>query len=177
MADPGRRAGDCRGRPSGVQILEERQLHPRGRVGWIRELAGGGWVVSPNRGEAAACAGLPPEAIQGADPVALAAPFLEAGAEAVWLKGGHAAGDTVQDLWITAAGVEALAPSPRLAGQRRGTGCTLASAWLALRLRGQAPLPAAELAAAWLRSRWGAAHAPGGVGRPQFLADAWAVPA
>jgi hydroxymethylpyrimidine/phosphomethylpyrimidine kinase len=138
-------------------------------------LAGGGWVASPNRGEAAACAGLPPEAMAAAAPELLAAPFLDAGAEAVWLKGGHAAGDLVQDFWVTAAGLQALPPVPRLAGQRRGTGCTLASAWLALRLRGLEPVPAAGAAAAWLRSRWEAACAPGDAGRPQFLPEAWAV--
>lgn len=138
-------------------------------------LAEGGWVASPNRGEAAACAGLPPETIATAAPETLAAPFLDCGAEAVWIKGGHAAGELVQDLWVTAAGIQALPSAPRLAGQRRGTGCTLASAWLALRLRGLEPVPAAGAAAAWLRSRWDAAWAPAGAGRPQFLPEAWAV--
>jgi hydroxymethylpyrimidine/phosphomethylpyrimidine kinase len=135
-------------------------------------LPGGGWVASPNRGEAAACAGLAPEAIHDASPQALAEPFLGAGAEAVWLKGGHAEGAEVQDLWITAAGVERLPPAERLPGQRRGTGCTLASAWLCLRLGGLGPSEAAQAAAAWLRARWMRAAAPGGAGRPQFLPEA-----
>jgi hydroxymethylpyrimidine/phosphomethylpyrimidine kinase len=135
-----------------------------------RELfALGGWVVAPNRGEAAAFAGLPPEAIQTAAVEILAAPFLELGAVAVWLKGGHGAGDRVQDHWITANGIEALPTAPRLPGVRRGTGCTLASAWLALRLLGREPLPAAVEAADWLRAGWNQAFAPGGAGRPQFL--------
>lgn len=126
----------------------------------------GGWVVSPNRGEAAAFAGLPPEAIRTAEVEALARPWLEAGAEAVWLKGGHAEGDRVQDFWITSASTEALEASPRLSGARRGTGCTLASAWLALRLRGLDPKAAALESAHRLRSRWARAWVPGGAGRP-----------
>jgi hydroxymethylpyrimidine/phosphomethylpyrimidine kinase len=139
-------------------------------------LPGGGWIVSPNRGEAAAFAGLPPEALGGASPEALALPFLEAGAEAVWLKGGHAAGDDVVDLWIGPTGIVPLPAAPRLPGTRRGTGCTLGAAWLALRLRGlDAPEAAAE-AAAWLRARWHRAAAPGGLGRPQFLPEPAGAP-
>ena len=131
----------------------------------------GRWVVSPNRGEAAAVADLPPEEIQSAAPEQLAAPFLDRGAAAVWLKGGHAAGETVQDLWITKAGVEALEASPRLPGQRRGTGCLLSATWLALRLLGHEDREAAVDAARRLRSRWDRALAPGGVGRPAFLPE------
>jgi hydroxymethylpyrimidine/phosphomethylpyrimidine kinase len=131
-------------------------------------LADGGWVVSPNRGEAAAFAGLPPEAIRAASPDTLAQPWLKAGASAVWLKGGHAAGDLVQDLWITSEGIQALEPAPRLPGQRRGTGCTLSATWLGLRLLGLEPIPAAEESARRLRARWQHAFAPGGLGRPMF---------
>jgi len=132
-------------------------------------LPSGGWVVAPNRGEAAAFAGLPPEAIQTAGVEALARPFLDLGAAAVWLKGGHALGDEVLDHWITSQGLETLPPHPRLPGARRGTGCTLASAWLALRLLGRGPAEAAVEAADWLRAGWDQAFAPGGIGRPQFL--------
>lgn len=128
----------------------------------------GGWVVSPNRGEAAAFAGLPPEAIREAAPEALAKPWLEAGAEAVWLKGGHAPGDQVQDLWITRTGSEALEAAPRLPGQRRGTGCLLSASWLGLCLRGLDDRTAAREAARRLRERWDLAFSPGGVGRPMF---------
>ena len=132
----------------------------------------GGWVVSPNRGEAAAFAGLPPEAIHAAEPSLLARPWLEAGAAAVWLKGGHAGGDRVQDLWITAGGIEALEASPRLPGARRGTGCTLAATWLGLRLRGLDPQAAALESARRLRNRWDRAWVPGGAGRPMFAPEA-----
>lgn len=128
----------------------------------------GGWVVSPNRGEAAAFAGLPPEAIRAADPSALATPWLEAGAAAVWLKGGHAAGDVVQDLWITRERAEALDAAPRLPGQRRGTGCLLSASWLGLRLQGRDDRAAAREAALRLRERWDHAFTPGGMGRPMF---------
>lgn len=129
----------------------------------------GPWVVSPNRGEAAAAADLPPDQIRTASPEALAAPWLERGARAVWLKGGHAAGETVQDHWITAEGATALPPAPRLAGQRRGTGCTLAALWLGFRLLGRSDPEAAVAAAKRLRDSWDRAFVPGLVGRASFL--------
>jgi len=131
-------------------------------------LSMGGWIVSPNRGEAAAFAGLPPEAIRTAAPEVLAAPWLEAGAHAVWLKGGHAGGDLVQDLWITREGIEALDAAPRLPGERRGTGCLLSAGWLGLRLQGREARAAARESARRLRDRWNQAFAPGGAGRPMF---------
>jgi hydroxymethylpyrimidine/phosphomethylpyrimidine kinase len=129
-------------------------------------LGTGGWVVSPNLPEAGALAGA------GADPAALARPFLELGAVAVWLKGGHGDGDTVEDLWITPGRVFSLGRSPRLPGERRGTGCTLASAWLAWRLRGQDGPEAARSAARFLRGRWEPPLRPGGFGRPCFAPGA-----
>jgi hydroxymethylpyrimidine/phosphomethylpyrimidine kinase len=139
----------------------------------LRRMAGdllpmGGWVVSPNRGEAAAFAGLPPETMHTASPEALSAPWLEAGAAAVWLKGGHAGGDQVQDVWITREGSQGLDSAPRLPGERRGTGCLLSAAWLGLRLQGRDDIAAAREAARFLRERWHLAVAPGGAGRPQF---------
>lgn len=127
-------------------------------------LGPGGWVVAPNRLEAAAAASEDPDG----DPRRLAAPFLARGARAVWLKGGHGGGSSVEDHWVTPEGSTGLGLSPRLPGSVRGTGCTLASAWLAFRLRGAGDLPAAVQAAAWLRARWGGAFAPGGLGRPVF---------
>ena len=128
----------------------------------------GGWVVSPNRGEAAAFAGLPPGSIRTAAPEGLAGPWLEAGARAVWLKGGHADGALVQDLWITESGIQPLDAAPRLPGERRGTGCLLSATWLGLCLRGMDDLAAAREAARRLRARWNAAFSPGGAGRPMF---------
>lgn len=128
----------------------------------------GGWVVSPNRGEAAAFAGLPPEAIRSATAEALTTPWLEAGAAAVWLKGGHAAGDQVQDVWVTQEGVHPLEAAPRLPGERRGTGCLLSATWLGLRLRGMDDRQAALESARRLRNRWNLAFSPGGAGRAMF---------
>ncbi|MDP1831343.1 MAG: bifunctional hydroxymethylpyrimidine kinase/phosphomethylpyrimidine kinase [Geothrix sp.] len=128
----------------------------------------GGWVVCPNRGEAAAFAGLPPQAIRDAPIAALATPWLEAGAGAVWLKGGHGEGDPVQDLWITREGVQPLDPAPRLTGERRGTGCLLSATWLGLGLQGMPAVEAARHAARRLRDRWDRAFAPGEVGRMMF---------
>jgi len=131
-------------------------------------LAMGGWVVSPNRGEAAAFAGFPPEAIRSASVEALAEPWLEAGASAVWLKGGHASGDQVQDVWVSREGLQPLETAPRLPGERRGTGCLLSASWLGLRLQGRDELAAARESARRLRQRWHLAFSPGGVGRAMF---------
>ncbi|MFI5355572.1 MAG: bifunctional hydroxymethylpyrimidine kinase/phosphomethylpyrimidine kinase, partial [Desulfobaccales bacterium] len=128
----------------------------------------GGWVVCPNRGEAAAFAGLPPEAIRSASPESLSSPWLEAGAVAVWLKGGHALGDQVQDAWITREGIRPLDLAPRLPGERRGTGCLLSATWLGLRLQGMDECQAAVESARRLRDRWDLAFSPGGAGRPMF---------
>ena len=98
----------------------------------------------------------------------LAAPWLEAGASAVWLKGGHAAGDQVQDAWITREGIQPLEIATRLPGERRGTGCLLSAAWLGLRLQGRDELQAALESARRLRARWDLAFSPGAAGRAMF---------
>jgi hydroxymethylpyrimidine/phosphomethylpyrimidine kinase len=132
----------------------------------LRAMAGtilgpGGWVVSPNLPEAAA--------LGGSDgPAGLARPWLDLGAAAVWLKGGHGAGDALEDFWITREAALGLGRLPRLPGERRGTGCTLASAWLAYRLTGRDDLEAAREAAQFLRRSWDPPLAPGGFGRPCF---------
>ena len=143
----------------------------------LRRLAGillsdGEWVVCPNRLEAAALMGSQP-GDSAVDPERLARPWLDLGARAVWLKGGHDEGTKggstqVEDLWITRDRVQSLGAGPRLSGERRGTGCTLASAWLGFRLRGMDEVSAALEAVRWLRGRWGMAFMPGGVGRPCF---------
>lgn len=127
-------------------------------------LSAPGWVVTPNHLEAAAFAGLP----SSSDPRALAEPWLRAGAGAVWLKGGHGEGGLVEDFWIDAHGSQSLGGNARLPGERRGTGCTVASAWLGLRLRGAEPADAAREAIRWLREGWASAFVPGAFGRPVF---------
>jgi hydroxymethylpyrimidine/phosphomethylpyrimidine kinase len=145
---------------SGVPLHDARGL--RDMAGIL--LGAGPWVVSPNLPEAQALSGLPP----GAGPRDLARPLLDHGAAAVWLKGGHGAGEDVEDFWITPSGAVSLGRMPRLEGDRRGTGCTLASAWLAFRLKGLEGREAASAASAWLRERWHPGARPGGAGRPVF---------
>ena len=135
-------------------------------------LPSGRWIVSPNWGEAAALAGIPPEGIATAEPGTLARPLLDLGARAVWLKGGHRKGEQVEDLWITADGIRSLGAHPRLPGQRRGTGCFLSAAWVAFRLKGLDDEGAARAADTHLRGAWDRAAAPGGAGRPCFLPEA-----
>jgi hydroxymethylpyrimidine/phosphomethylpyrimidine kinase len=134
-------------------------------------LKSGHWIVCPNRGEAAALAGLPPERIREATPQELSQPLMDRGAKAVWLKGGHTGGATVQDLWITAQGIETMEAVPRLPGDRRGTGCFLSAAWLGLRLRGLDEVASARQSAHLLRARWERAASPGGLGRPCLLPE------
>jgi hydroxymethylpyrimidine/phosphomethylpyrimidine kinase len=124
----------------------------------------GGWVVAPNLREASVASGEPLDA----EPEALARPFLERGAQAVWLKGGHRGLPEVEDFWIDAAGARSIGRWTRRAGERRGTGCTVASAWLSFRLKAKAEVPAARSAVEWLRSRWEPAFIPGEAGRPLF---------
>lgn len=135
-------------------------------------LSTGSWVVSPNRQEAGAMLGLPLETAATGDPLGLARPFLDRGARAVWLKGGHGAGQMVEDFWVVPGHAHSLGAVPRLLGELRGTGCVLGSAWLGFRLRGMEDIPAAEAAAAWLRDRWSRAFCPGRVGRPCLAPEA-----
>jgi hydroxymethylpyrimidine/phosphomethylpyrimidine kinase len=135
----------------------------------LRAMAGillpmGGWIVAPNLHEAAVASAQPLDA----DPAALARPFLDHGALAVWLKGGHRGLPEVEDFWIDAAGARSIGRWDRRPGERRGTGCTVASAWLSYRLNGEAEIPAALAAVNWIRSRWDPPFLPGGVGRPLF---------
>lgn len=126
-------------------------------------LGKGSWVVSPNRPEAAAFG----ELREDSSPVALARPYLNSGAKAVWLKGGHGGGP-VEDFWVDDQGATSLGVRDRLPGDRRGTGCTLASAWLCKRLQGEDELSAARHACVWMQERWAQAAVPGGFGRPSF---------
>jgi hydroxymethylpyrimidine/phosphomethylpyrimidine kinase len=151
-------------------------LHTGPRLRQLAEviLGSGRWVVCPNLPEAVALAGpeAPPvpagQPLADADCAALARPFLDLGAAAVWLKGGHVQGREVEDVWITREAVQNLGRAPRLPGDRRGTGCTLAAAWLGWRLLGLPGPEAAVAAARYLRGHWEPAVVPGGYGRPCF---------
>lgn len=138
-------------------------LHDESRLRRMAQtlLASGGWIVCPNLVEAQVLSGC-------TEPSDCAKPLLNMGARAVWIKGGHGEGGTVEDLWATAAGTQSLGVFPRQPGERRGTGCTLAAAWLGYRLRGLDDIDAAKAAAVWLREGWNPSFTPGGVGRPCF---------
>jgi hydroxymethylpyrimidine/phosphomethylpyrimidine kinase len=82
-------------------------------------------VLTPNIPEAEALTGMP---INSADDMEhAAAMLLTLGPDAVLLKGGHMDGDTVRDILVTDAGMEAF-ETPRIGTRHtHGTGCTLAS--------------------------------------------------
>lgn len=129
----------------------------------LRDLADPTWLVTPNRGEAAALAGTSPD-----DPDLLARVAERLGRCAVLLKDGHGRDPAlVRDaLWI-AGRVESFA-RPRLPGpDPRGTGCALATAIACGLAQGRPLRPAIAAALAWLdaaRQRW----TPGRDGKPHL---------
>lgn len=105
-------------------------------------------VLTPNAGEAAALLGAHPltrESIGGA-----AVALQQRGARAVLVTGGDLDGDPV-DALATAAGLE-LFSEPRIAGEMRGTGCTLAMALACELARGTPLVPAVVAARAFVRA-------------------------
>ncbi len=83
-------------------------------------------IVTPNVPEAEVLAGMP--IARPPDGPEAAARILGLGVEAVLLKGGHMAGETVTDLLVTARSSHAF-EHPRIeTTSTHGTGCTLASA-------------------------------------------------
>ena len=84
-------------------------------------------LVTPNLDEAALLVGRP--LASEADIEAAARRLLEMGANAVLVKGGHLAGDTVSDLLLGRVGAPRWMRAPRIAtANTHGTGCTLSSA-------------------------------------------------
>ena len=89
-------------------------------------------LLTPNLPEARELTGLPQ-----ASPQELANALLEAGAQAVLLKGGHAAGAHCSDLFMDASH-RFLMESPRMSTRAtHGTGCVFASATAAAFARGE----------------------------------------
>jgi hydroxymethylpyrimidine/phosphomethylpyrimidine kinase len=112
-------------------------------------------IVTPNRPEVARL---------GGEPQAL----LALGAAAVLIKGGHGAGDIVEDRLLTADG-ETVIDHPRLAvGEVRGTGCALASA-LACELGRGAAIDEACRSAVAVMSRCLEITPPAADGGPSIL--------
>lgn len=105
-------------------------------------------LVTPNLPEAralTACASDHP-------PEALAEKLLALGCRAVLLKGGHAQGDQVEDLLVSADG-ERRFRHPRVSGSVHGTGCVLSAAITALLARGLSMEDAVAGGIDWLHQR------------------------
>jgi hydroxymethylpyrimidine/phosphomethylpyrimidine kinase len=100
-------------------------------------------VLTPNLPEAEALLGSRIGNVRDAERAAHA--LLDLGAGAVLLKGGHARGREVVDLYADARGTLALRHS-RLRIQAHGTGCTLSAALAAHLAKGTAPRTAARRA-------------------------------
>ncbi len=102
-------------------------------------------LVTPNLDEAAMLVGR--ALYTEADMAGAAQQLLDMGAQAVLLKGGHLAGDTVADLLLQAGKPALWLRAPRIATPNtHGTGCTLSSA-IAARLALGDDLPEAVLRA------------------------------
>jgi hydroxymethylpyrimidine/phosphomethylpyrimidine kinase len=112
----------------------------------VRELFPLSVLVTPNLDEAALLVGEPLRS--EADMEAAGRQLLERGANAVLVKGGHLAGDTVSDLLLARGAQPLWMRAPRIASPNtHGTGCTLSSA-----IASQLAL-GADLAEAVLRAR------------------------
>jgi hydroxymethylpyrimidine/phosphomethylpyrimidine kinase len=86
--------------------------------------------------------------------------FLDKGAHAILLKGGHLDGDQVVDVYADAHGTREIV-HPRLPVTAHGTGCTLAAAIAANLCRGRS-LPAACVAASeFVHRALASAYKPG----------------
>lgn len=132
VVDPIFRASD------GAFLLEQRAL---GNL--VERLIHGAALVTPNLPEC--------EALTGErDPERAARAFLELGAEAALVKGGHADGPA-DDFLLTRDGVGVWLRGERLAaGRVHGTGCALSAAITARLARGERLEAAARGAKAWL---------------------------
>lgn len=87
--------------------------------------------------------------------------FLDQGARAVLLKGGHLeGGDTVVDCFADARGIHEIR-HPRLAVNAHGTGCTLASAIAANLCLGKSLRPACEAASDYVHRALRHGYRPG----------------
>ena len=114
-------------------------------------------LLTPNAPEAEALTGLGVADLDGQRRAGEA--LLALGAQAVLMKGGHVAGETVIDLLLTPTG-ETLLEGPRVDTRHtHGTGCTLASACAAGLAKGL-PLEAA-VAEAWAYVAEAIRRAPG----------------
>ena len=116
-------------------------------------------IVTPNLPEASQLLGLAVETFD--DRSAAAQAFVQRGARAALLKGGHREGDTV-DVLADASGVRSFT-APRLAGSMRGTGCTLAAALSCELMAGAALDDAVQRAREYVRGKIAAGRMRGGL--------------
>jgi hydroxymethylpyrimidine/phosphomethylpyrimidine kinase len=117
-------------------------------------------VLTPNLAEAEALLGR--RVRQPADMLPAAQDLLDSGAQAVLLKGGHAAGRRIRDVLVRADGGAPLEfVHARVAGGARGTGCTLASAIAAHLALGLELGEAVTRAERFLQAALQRAYAPG----------------
>ena len=102
-------------------------LDAEGRLALMERLLPRATLLTPNLEEAALLLGAAP-ATADAEIVAQGRALCARGAAAVLLKGGHAGGPLASDWLVTREGRVRQFSVPRLAAQRRGTGCALAAA-------------------------------------------------
>lgn len=116
-------------------------------------------IVTPNLPEAVRLLGLRAGTVD--DRIAGARAFVQRGARAALLKGGHAEGDVV-DVLADAHGVRTFT-APRLAGSMRGSGCTLAAALACELMAGAALDDAVQRAREYVRGKIAAGRVRGGL--------------
>jgi hydroxymethylpyrimidine/phosphomethylpyrimidine kinase len=107
---------------SGAKLIDDAAIEVL-----VRELFPLATVVTPNLDEAGFLVGRP---LAGeADMETAARELIQRGANAVLLKGGHLAGDTVSDLLLARGAAPVWMRAPRIrTDNTHGTGCTLSSA-------------------------------------------------
>ncbi len=98
--------------------------------------------------------------------------LLALGSTAVLLKGGHAAGATVTDLFVDQSGQRLEIQHPRLRIEGHGTGCTLSAAIAAELAAGTALSKAVERAADYVHGALRSATRPG-LGTVSILNHGW----
>ena len=130
---------------AGVPLLDA-----AGRATMIARLLPRAALITPNLPEAALLTGL----FSGTGPDNMATAFFAMGAKAVLLKGGHSEGSEAADWLLRPEAPPLRFAAPRLAGTRRGTGCTLASAIAARLAQGDDLATACTQAKHYLNGWW-----------------------
>jgi len=116
-------------------------------------------LLTPNIAEASELTGLPVDDVAGME--AAASALRARGADAVLVKGGHLGGAAI-DVLVDEIGTVVYEAS-RLAGTLRGTGCLLACAAAAALARGEPTRDAVVYARAFVRAKFLAGRAAGGM--------------